>query len=70
MWQGSIEFSIRFKSKLYLFQIWIKRELDIEIGEKSSHLIDKENDISCDIKVEIDIAEEESVNNGELIVIL
>ena len=41
------------------------REIENEIGEKSSHSIDKENEMSCDIIEEIDIAEEESVDIGE-----
>ena len=60
----------KIQVQFVFFQIWIKREIDIEIGKNSSHLTDKENDMSCDIKVEIDIAEEESVDSGELVVIL
>ena len=44
--------------------------MNIKTEEKNSHLIDNENDMSCDIKIEIDKAEEESVDNGELVVIL
>ena len=55
--------------QICIFQCWVKREIeiDIETEEKNSHLIDNENDMSCDIKIEIDKAEEESVNKGELL---
>ena len=64
LWQGNEEFSNRFNS-ICIFQCRVKREIETE--EKSSHLVDSENDMSCDIKVEIDNAEEESVDNGELV---
>ena len=41
--------------------------MDIETEEKNSHMIDNENDMSCDIKIEIDKAKEESLDNGELV---
>ena len=65
MWQGNKK-NIQLDSRqVCIFQCWVKREIDIETEEKSSHLVDSENDMSCDIKIEIDNAEEESVNNGE-----
>ena len=55
--------------QICIFQCWVKREIemDIEPEEKNSHLIDNENDVSCDIKIEFNKAEEESVDNGELV---
>ena len=63
---GNVEFSIRFKTCLYFFQCWDKREIETD-EEKSSHLVDRKNGFSSDIKIEIDMAEEESVDNGELV---
>ena len=51
---------------MYFFQCWDKREIETD-EEKSSHLVDRENDMSYGIKIEIDYAEEESVDNGELV---
>ena len=63
---GNVEFSIRFKTYLHFFQCRVKREIETD-EENSSHLVDRENDLSCDFKVEIDMAEEESFDNGELV---
>ena len=53
-----------------IFQRWLKREIEIDIeeGEKSSQLVDKEDGLSSDIKIEIDNAEEELIHGGEYFV--
>ena len=49
----------------FFFQRLVKREM--ETKEKSSHLVNRENDLSSYIKIEIDIAEERWVDIGELV---
>ena len=43
-------------------------EIDKEIGEKSSQPEDEEKDLLCEVKFEMDNAEEEFVHNGEYVV--
>ena len=43
--------------------------MEIEAGQKSSQLVDEENDLFCVVKFEMDNAEEELVHNGEYVVV-
>ena len=44
--------------------------MNIGAGEKNNRLVDKETELLNEIKVEIDIAEEELVHDGEYVVLL
>ena len=68
MW--SIFFSQPHDYLFIIFQKWLKIEIEIDIeeGEKSSQLVDKEDGLSSDIKIEIDNAEEELIHVGEYFV--
>ena len=55
-----------------LLQIWVKSEIDIDIetGEKSGQLVDKEKELLYKVKIEIDNAEEELLQDGKYVVFL
>ena len=64
--------NLTFQNPIFFFQGWIKSEIEIgvEAGEKSSYLVDKEKDLLYEVKIEIDNAEEELVQDGEYVVFL